>query len=200
MTTNKAPTATLTNVIKNAAAAKAKPSKGKGNSKAGQSAKPAQAQAPAFVLDTEQLAMIGQQVGTLAVETGKAGDSAYATVRTHIVEAMKHGKGKEATEAMFTAAYKVEGPKAGWLRTYKSVFTNALELGVVFDHSTGLSALQKLIKNAKAPSTAEDMLKMALSAAKSAKRKGMDDKAILAAIKEALAEVDAEDEEEGEDE
>lgn len=184
-----------------AAAAKGKPASRAGKGKQGAAKpRPQQSQAPEFVLDTDQLATIGTQVGTLAVETNKAGDSAYATVRTHIVEAMKHGKGKEAATALFTAAYKVEGPKAGWLRTYKSVFSSALELGVKFDHATGLSALQKLIKAAKAPSTAEDMLKMALSAAKSAKRKGLNDKAILQAIKDALAEVDEESEEEEEGE
>lgn len=193
--------AILSNVITNAA--NAKTPKSKPAKQGAAKPRPQQSQAPEFVLDTEQLATIGTQVGTLAVETNRAGDSAYATVRTHIVEAMQHGKGKEAADALFQAAYKVDGPKAGWLRTYKSVFSSALELGVKFDHATGLSALQKLIKAAKAPSTAEDMLKMALSAAKSAKRKGMDDKAIVAAIKEALAEVDEEElssDEEGEDE
>lgn len=193
-------TTTVTNNV--LAAAIGATSKGKGNKgkPAPSAGKGKPSQAPEFVLDTEQLATIGTQIGTLAVETNKAGDSAYATVRTHIVEAIKHGKGKEASDALFAAAYKVEGPKAGWLRTYKSVFTSAIDLGVTFDHSTGLSALQKLIKAAKAPSTAEDMLKMALSAAKSAKRKGMADKAILQAIKEALTEVDEEGEEEEEGE
>lgn len=192
-----------TTVINNALAAnvgtvtKAKPRKAKPQAQ--------QVQAPAFTLDTDHIATIGTQVGTLASETAKAGDTAFSTVRTHIVEALVGGgyeTAGEAHKALFAAAYAVKGAKAQWLRTYKSVFNSAIELRIPFDHSTGLSALQKLIKAAKAPGTAEDALKMAIGGAKTAFRRGMTEKAILAAIKAALAEVEAEDEgeEEGEEE
>lgn len=162
-------------------------------------------QAPEFKLDTDRIAIIGTQVGTLANGAAKAGDTAFDTVRTHIVDALVGGgyeTAGEAHKALFTAAYAVKGAKAQWLRTYKSVFNSAIELRIPFDHSTGLSALQKLIKAAKAPGTAEDALKMAIGGAKTAFRRGMTEKAILAAIKAALAEVEAEDEgeEEGEEE
>lgn len=183
--TNNALTASVGNVVK---APKAKPQK---------------AQAPAFTLDVQHLSTVGTQVGTLASETAKAGDSAYASVRTAIVEALVgggHEAAAEAHKALFTAAYAVKGAKAQWLRTYKSVFNSAIELKLAFDHSTGLTALQKLIKAAKAPGTAEDALKMAIGGAKTAFRRGMTEKAILAAISAALAEVEGEDEgEEGEE-
>jgi hypothetical protein len=50
---------------------------------------------------------------------------------------------------MFSPGESVKGRKAPWYRTYKSLLTAAADRGITVGHDTGVSALQKLIKESK---------------------------------------------------
>lgn len=166
--------------------------------------KPQEVQAPAAVLDMAAVTLTGTQVGTLASQAKVASGNAFATVRTTLAAACAMGQAGEAYEALFTAAYKVKGPKEQWLRTYKSLFGSAIKAGVVITNDMSQSDLVKATKAAKAAASgtgegeedgeegeapnANGALEMVKRMVKGALNKGATDAEVMAAVKAAIKE------------
>lgn len=109
-----------------------------------------------WTLPAQQMEALGVEMAQAAVQQVQAGVTYWDRVRTLFVDAQQHKRPNEAIVALFSAGDKVKGKKAPWYRTYKSLLSSAASLKIQVTNDMGMSALQKLIKEAKAEKAEND--------------------------------------------
>ncbi len=102
-----------------------------------------------WLLPSDQLNALGVTMAQAAVQQTQASGNYWDQCRTQFVTAQEHGRGKEAIQAIFGPGEKVQGRKAAWYRTYKSILTSAVDRGIQVTNDMGMTALQGAIKAAK---------------------------------------------------
>lgn len=107
-------------------------------------------------LDVDQLHALGQEMATAATQQVRSSGTYWERCRDQFIEAQTHGVAQQALEALFGAGDAVEGKKAPWYRTYKSLLTTSAQRGIILTADMGMSTVQKLIKEHKAAEIEND--------------------------------------------
>lgn len=147
-----------------------------------------------WALPAQQMEALGVEMAQAAVQQVQAGVTYWDRVRTLFVDAQAHKRPNEAIVALFSAGDKVKGKKAPWYRTYKSLLTSAADLKITVTNDMGMSALQKLIKEAKQERAENDpeqkeakdaqMLEMFVRLAQGCLNRGISKATLAARLKE----------------
>lgn len=102
-----------------------------------------------WVFNEQEAMSLGQEMAERASSQVKDAGNYWSRCRDIYIAAQDHGRAEQALAALFTPGDNIQGRKAPWYRTYKSILTSALSLKIRVEGEFGVTALQRLIKEAK---------------------------------------------------
>lgn len=145
-------------------------------------------------LDQERLTALGQEMATAATQQVRSSGTYWERCREVFMEAQTHNKAQEAVQELFAAGDKVEGRKAPWYRTYKSLLTACATRNIIVTVDMGMSQVQKLIKEHKQAEIESDpeaksakdeqMIEMFRRLAQGCLNRGIEKKVLAAVLKD----------------
>ena len=102
-----------------------------------------------WLFDRQQYEGLGLEMAQAATKQVENAGTYWEKCRSLFVEAQQHNRAHDAVLALFHAGDEVRGRKAPWYRTYKSILTQCADRKIKIDNETGMTQVQKLIKEAK---------------------------------------------------
>lgn len=102
-----------------------------------------------FIFDEQQYVHLGEEMAQEASKQVSNAGSFWERCRDMYVGAQEHGRAEDALRALFSPGDTMQGRKAPWYRTYKSILTSCFNLKIKVAHDHGVTTVQRLIKDAR---------------------------------------------------
>lgn len=102
-----------------------------------------------YIFDEEQYVHLGQEMAQEASKQVSNAGSFWERCRDMYVAAQEHGRAEDAIRALFSPGDTLQGRKAPWYRTYKSLLTSCFNLKIKVEGDAGVTNIQQQIKAAK---------------------------------------------------
>lgn len=102
-----------------------------------------------YIFDEEVYVHLGTEMAQQASKQVSDAGSYWEKCRNLYVAAQDHGRAQDALRALFSPGDTMQGRKAPWYRTYKSLLTSCFNMKIKVQDTLGMTAVQALIKAAK---------------------------------------------------